>query len=186
MVASIIGRQAPLGATGVDGPVQLRNEVSRNHGSPSQRRRVIGNISTERVHLQEGQDDIYERIPAQRRRQNNGAHRRNIHISGFSPTNNDPSSRFNNIVAGYESMNRLTDAIANSFLPAQQNSTPHTLIDIVRDYHEISTLMQNAPPGTESFYTQALTLLDEEMTEVSSQRTNTRTDESQYDASVDG
>ncbi len=112
---------------------------------------MIGNISTERVNLQEGRDNIYERSPAQRQRQNNGSHRRNIHILGFPPTNNDPSSRFNNIVAGYESMNRLTDAIANSFLPAQQNSTKCTLIDIVRDYHEISTLMQNAPPGTESF-----------------------------------
>ncbi len=106
-------------------------------------------LDTERVHIQECRDDIYERSPAQRQRQNNGAHRWNIHILRFSPINNDPSSCFNNIVAGCESMNTLTDAIANSFLPTQP--TPRTLIDIVWDYHEISTIMQNAPPGTESF-----------------------------------
>ncbi len=61
MVASIIGQQAALGATGADGPVHLHNEVAQNNGSPSQWRQVVGSVMMERVNLQEGRDDVYER-----------------------------------------------------------------------------------------------------------------------------
>ncbi len=56
----------------------------------------------------------------------------NIHTANFGLERNDPSVRFNNIISGYESMNRLTDDIANSF---NQQSTQATeqqaIIDIV-------------------------------------------------------
>ncbi len=50
VVASIIGCQAPLGATGADGPVHHCNEVAQNNESPAQRRQVVGNVM-ERVNL---------------------------------------------------------------------------------------------------------------------------------------
>ncbi len=49
------------------------------------------------------------------------------------------------MVAGYESLNRLIDDIANSFISLQQNAVQYTLIDIDQDYHETTNLMQNAP-----------------------------------------
>ncbi len=131
MVASIIGRQANLGAVSHDGPVRLRNEVSSNHGRPELRRQVIGDVNMERVNLQEGIDDNYVRSPAPRFRVNNGIRRRNVHISGFAPDHNDPSARFNNIIAGYQSMDRLTDAIANSFLPQRPNVSLRSVVQIV-------------------------------------------------------
>ena len=57
VVASLVGRQAPLGITGNDGPVPLRHETSPNIGDPILQQQVIGNVSTERVLLQEGRDD---------------------------------------------------------------------------------------------------------------------------------
>ncbi len=92
VVASIIGQQVPLGATGADGPVHLQNEVAQNNGSPAQRRQVVGNVMMERVNLQEGRDDVYERSSAPRRRLHNGACHRNVHIARFSPNNNDQST----------------------------------------------------------------------------------------------
>ncbi len=121
-----------------------------------------------------------------RQRFHNGAHRRNVHIAGFSPTDNDPSARFNNIVAGYESLNRLTDAIASSFVPFQQHAVHRTLIDIVRDYHEITRLMQDAPPQREQFYMQALAVLDEEMMQISSVRSNDRSDQNHDNGHMNG
>ncbi len=112
-----------------------------------------------------------------RQRFHNGAHHRNVHIEGFSPANNDPSAQFNNIVAGYESLNQLTDVIASSFVPIQQHAVQQTLINIVRDYHEITRLMQDAPPQREQFYIQALAVLDEEMMQISLVRNNDRSDQ---------
>lgn len=67
------------------------------------------------VNLQEGIDDVHVHSPAPRYRVKSGMQLRNINVSGFSPDTNDPSDRFNNMIAGYQSMDRLTDMIANSF-----------------------------------------------------------------------
>ncbi len=71
VVGSIIECQAPLGATGADGPLQLCNEVAQNNGGPAKGRQVVGNVVMERVNLQEGRDDAYESSPAPRRRFHN-------------------------------------------------------------------------------------------------------------------
>ncbi len=87
---------------------------------------------------------VYKSSQAPRQTLHNGAQQRNVHLAGFSPTNNDLSAWFNNIVAGHASLNRLTDAIVYSFKPLQQNAAQHTPIDIAWDYHKISSLMSNA------------------------------------------
>ncbi len=48
---------------------------------------------------------------------NNGVRQKvnKCRLSGFKPDRNDPCARFSNIIAGYRSMNRPTDAIADSF-----------------------------------------------------------------------
>ncbi len=75
----------------------------------------------ERVKLQEGMDDNYVCSPAPQFQVNDGICRRIVHISGLSPDHNDPKARFNNMIAGYQSMDRLNDEIVNSFLPQWQN-----------------------------------------------------------------
>ncbi len=101
-------------------------------------------------------------------------------------TNIDQSAQFNNIVAGYESLNRLTGAIANSVIPFQQHTVQHTLIDIVWDYHEITSLMQDATPERERFHTQALAVLEEEMVEITPNRNIARSDQNHYNGSICG
>ena len=70
--ASIVGRQAPLGADGRH-PAELRTETSRNNGVPAMRSQVVGNVNVERVNLVdaegnselvEGRDDTAQQIPA--------------------------------------------------------------------------------------------------------------------------
>ncbi len=71
--------------------------------------------------LQEGRDDASIPSPVQTRHRSNGIRQCNVHLTGFSPDHNNPSVRFNNIIAGYESMNRLTNAIATSLTSQQAN-----------------------------------------------------------------
>ncbi len=78
--------------------------------------------------------------------------RRNVHTSGFSPDHNDTSARFNNIIAGYQSMDRLTDAITNSLLPQWPNVSLHSVVQIVQDYDEIVEHMGSAPSDRMKFY----------------------------------
>ena len=151
VVASLVGRQAPLGITGNDGPVPLCNETSPNIGDPILRQQVIGNVSTERVLLQEGRDDASIPSPVQRRHISNGIRQCNVHLTGFSPDHNDPSARFNNIIAGYESMNRLTNAIATLLTSQQANIPRCNVIEVVCDYNEVSNLMQHATTQYLSF-----------------------------------
>ncbi len=142
------------------------------------------NVMMERVNLQGGRDDAYESSPASRQRFHNGACHRNVHMSGFSPTINDPSAQFNNKVAGYEGLNQLTDAIANSFIPIQQNTIQQTLIDIFRNYHETTNLMQDSSLQRQPFYIQALAVLDEEMIGISSGRNNDGSDPNHNNGSM--
>ena len=168
MASSLTGRQAPLGAHG-SRPEQLRTETSGNDGAPSLRRQVVGNVNVERISvgnngnvdpLVEGRDDTANRRPAPRNR--NGVRRRNVHV-GFSAATNDPSSRFQNIVQGYESLNGLTQAVT-SMLYAPPPAPPRRVIDIVKDYGETVQLLEHVTSDAEqAFYRSALSRLELEM-----------------------
>ncbi len=162
VVASLVGRQAPLGATGNEGPVLLRNETSPNRGRTTTRQ-VVGNVNMEHVSPQEGRDDSYVRNPAPRHHVRSGVQRRNVHLGSFTPQHNDPSMRFQSIVARYESMNRLSNAITQSLVPRRSVS------DIAREYHDVLILMQNAPTEYHDFFRNALSLLNEEINTLSNQ-----------------
>ena len=160
IAASLIGRQAPLGARGNDGPVQLRNELARNAGSRALRQQVIGDVDAERVGV-EGRDDAGRVQRAPRRRTGTGTRRRNVHIPGFGADENDPSARFAHIRASYESMSRLSDAISHSFAAPEP---PRLLIETVRNYAEVAGLRDAASSAQDtSFYERAAGALDEEL-----------------------
>ena len=91
----------------------------------------------------EGRNDSENRRPAPRGRTGNDVRRRNIHLGGFRSGNNDPSSRFNNIVEGYQALDGLTHAISQ-FIAAPLQGPPRRMIDIVREYNETSQMLENA------------------------------------------
>ncbi len=73
-------------------------------------------------------------------------------------------------------MNRITDEMSNPFLPQQQNLSLHSVVQIVRDYDEIVECMQNATSNRMEFYWHALTLLNQEMMEISYESKRSRGD----------
>ena len=120
VVASLTGRQAPLGIR--NGPAQLRTETTRNRGAPVMRQQIVGNVDAETVYeggdeegdefAEEGYGDVVHRYAAPRRRTiTNGTRQRNIHLD-FSPDGNDPSSRYSSIVGAYSSIDLLGRAVA--------------------------------------------------------------------------
>ena len=176
-VASITGRQAPLGHDGT-GRAELRTETSPNEGIPAMRQQVVGNVNMERLNasdnneeevfgdkLVEGRDDDARRRSAPCRRNINGVHRRNVHLA-FGAGNNDPSTRFSNISRGYESLDNLTHAIAESFAAPERR--PHRdLIEVVRDYSETSWLVDNSSHEADRvFYRMVLVGLNAERAEI--------------------
>ena len=57
VVASLVGRQAPLGFHRSNvGPIQLRTETSRNNDIPVLRRQVVGNVDAETIYENGGDD----------------------------------------------------------------------------------------------------------------------------------
>ena len=184
VVASLVGRQAPLGFHRSNvGPIQLRTETSRNNDIPVLRRQVVGNVDAETIYenggddanvaddgeFLEGRDDVGYRHSAPRRRIRNGIRRRNVHIEGFGPEDNDPSSRFYNVQRGYASLESLSQAITLS-LSAPQQSNPRRMMDIVREYSETNQLMANAATDRErAFYSTALQLLHTEIQTMASE-----------------
>ena len=72
----------------------------------------------------------------------NGIHRRNVHLNSFDPDQNDPSTSFNNMRGGYESLNALTEAISHSFSVLHRPLC--CLMDILCDYDEICRMLENA------------------------------------------
>ena len=154
-VASIAGRQAPLGVRGGSEPAEVRTETSTNHGAPHMRARTIGGVNSERVNvgLVEGRDDNARRSPAPRQHTSNGTRRRNVHQAGFGAGENDPSTRFRHIQDGYASLNRLTDAIAHSFVTPIQETPRLSMLDLVRGYAETSRNLANTSNADEqNFY----------------------------------
>ena len=133
------------------------------------RRQVIGDVNTERVNvmgadsnalLVEGRDDTARRSPAPQRNTNNGVRRRNVHVGGgFGAGQNDPGARFEHIVGGYESLNRLTDAISHSFVQQDQRQ----IIDIVREFVEVSRNLADGQADQQDFYRQAQAALRAEL-----------------------
>ncbi len=165
-----MGRQAPLGFRG-NRPAELRTENSANDGAPTMRRQVVGNVNAESIdleadHLVEGRDDISVSRPAPRRQTTNGVRRRNVHL-GFGPDSNDPSTRFANIVRGYEAMDGLTEAITQYFATPHQ-AVPRRMIDITREYAETVVLLENANREEDrEFYRAQLRHLNEERQQLS-------------------
>ena len=102
---------------------------------------VNGDAENDPADLIEGKDDIANCQSAPRRRTNNSTRR---HVqNGFSASSNDPSSRFNNIVQGFQSLDALTRAITTSVsAPAQR--LPCLIVDVVCDFAETKTTLSNA------------------------------------------
>lgn len=144
VVASIVGRQAPLGSTADNGPVQLRNEISSNIGSEVAQR-FIGNVSTECIELQngasqvvspsmEGRDDTIRRNRGPSRQTTNGIRRRNVRNASelnFIPgaNTNDPSTRFEHITRGYEAVERLLNSSDDILAQTNQNSLVRQMME---------------------------------------------------------
>ena len=173
-VASLVGRQAPLGVTAGSQPAQVRNETARNEGPPDMREQTLGDHETERVNVSvEGRDDAGRRTSANRGRVN-GSRRRNVHTASFSAGDNNPSARFENIRNGYDSLNRLTDAISHSFVtPQQRQQQTPSVIEIVRNYAEISSLLANAAtPDQEQFYRNAQIRMHAQLAGIAGSETN--------------
>jgi len=153
VAASIVGRQAPLGARAGGAPVQLLRETARGRGPSSLRQQVVGQVNAERVADEEvevaieGRNDSVRRTAAPRR--TSGVRRRNVHVRNFAAGESDPSSRFASIQEGYSSLNRLTDAIAHSFVAPHARATNEeaprrTLVQIAREITEVSGMLTGA------------------------------------------
>lgn len=146
VVASLTGRQAPLGIR--NGPAQLRTETTRNRGAPVMRQQIVGNVDAETVYeggdeegdefAEEGYGDVVHRYAAPRRRTINGTRQRNIHLD-FSPDGNDPSSRYSSIVGAYSSIDLLGRAVARSM-----EGPPRTFLDISNEYQAVANNLRNA------------------------------------------
>ena len=172
VVASLVGRQAPLGVR--NGPTQLRTETTRNRGSRVMRQQVIGSVDAEIVYEEgdedeeavEGRDDVAYPHVARRQRTTNGTRRRNTHLD-FSPDGNDPSSRYSEVARAYSSITVMSRSIARSM-----DGPPRSFADVARDYSAVSTLLQNATEAHErSHYTMALQGLDFELSAMMPTRT---------------
>jgi len=174
IAASLVGRQAPLGDQG-RGLAELRTETSQNNDEPRMRQQVVGRVSTETVYENmdgdadayvdsddfiEGRDDVVHRQVAPRLCIINGVRRRNVHLGGFGPDENDPSSRFPTVRHGYSSFIALSQALTE-----EVRRTPHwRMIDVVREYNETSQFMESATNERDrSFYASALELLSNEL-----------------------
>ena len=176
IVASLVGAQAPLGFQG-GARAQLRTETSRNNDAPRMRQQVVGVVNSEVVDgdedddLVEGTDDVGHRRASPRRR--TGVYHRNIHSStGFSPQNNDPSSRFYSIQQGYASLEALTRAVTESISSPIQ---PRQMMDVAREYQEASRMLASATADHErAFYNTILESLNEEITRMVNGGSNNR------------
>ena len=180
IVSGLTGRHTPLGNHhDGSGPVQLRAETSTNIGTRSIRQQHIGDVDVEvvgddAIHdwmvegdddianerpaqrrrtqngvrrcnvnwMVEGDDDIANDRPAQRRRTQNGVHQRNVHIN-FGADTNDPAARFHHVSRAFASLDALTHAVAQSFAAPPQ-APPRSLIVIVRDYQHTSEILAGA------------------------------------------
>lgn len=152
VVSSLTGRQAPLGNSHGQGPVQLRTETSRNAGSAGMRQMSVGDYNVEVVGddamndridedslLVEGVDDTADVRPARRRRTNSGVRRRNANID-FGAGRNDPAARFHHVTQAFASLDALTHAVAQSFSAAPTRS----LIDVAIDFDRATEMLIRA------------------------------------------
>ena len=136
------------------------------------RSQVVGNVNVERVNLVdaegnselvEGRDDTAQQIPAPRQHTNNGTRQRNIHTDGgFQAGQNDLSARFGAVQGAYESMNRLTDAIAQAFA-APQHENRRGIREIMSDFTEVSQNRESARADQQEIYNQAFAALTMEL-----------------------
>ena len=141
---------------------------------------MLGGVEAERVNqegldqfLVEGRDDASHRHRAPRG-VTNGTHRHNVHLSSFAADINDPSERFQHIISGYQSLDRISEAIVQSFTASSQprgNSAPlpRSVIEIARDHQAISQMHENATTDSDrAFYQRALDQLSIELCNLTS------------------
>ena len=111
----------------------------------------------------EGRDDTVQQITAPRQHTNNETRRRNIHTGGgFQAGQNDPNARFGAAQGAYESMNRLTDTIAQAFA-APQHENRRGIREIMSDFTEVSQNRESAIADQQEIYNQALAALTMEL-----------------------
>ena len=129
VASSLAGCQAPLGNRG-NGPAELCTETSGNIGAPALQSQVVVNVNEERRHAEydtdaliEGRNNAENYRPAPCGRTKNGVCQCSIHLGGFRAGKYDPSSRFNNIVQGYQALDGLTQTISQ-FIAAPQQGPP--------------------------------------------------------------
>jgi len=191
VAASLTGRQGPLGYQG-SGPATLRTETAPNVGRPEMRQRTIGAVSSTRTRVGddtdepgnvEGRDDVRQRRQAPRRNRS-GTRRRNVHVNGgsFNPEVNDPEARFGGIAYGYNSLNTLTQGIAQMISGFERRAP----IEIVNNYAETSQLLAGARnPQDIAFYNRALDFFRYEMSSFHSNGTNETTTETDRENDAD-
>eukprot|EP00804_Cyclotella_cryptica_P021109 CCRYP_020181-RA/>CCRYP_020181-RA protein AED:0.61 eAED:0.40 QI:0/-1/0/1/-1/1/1/0/162 len=143
------------------------------------RRRIIGNVDAEQVNknlstsppqlpnLVKDCNDFARRRVAPCRPTNNGVHRQNAHLD-FGPDTNDPSTGFERIMRGYDSLDALTHAITQSIVtPPQIRPPPQQLGDVLREYSQATQLLENATTNhARSFYSGTLIVLTVEMEQI--------------------
>ena len=161
VVSSLTGRQAPLGNSHGQGPVQLRTETSRNAGLGRMRQMSVGDYNVEVVGndamndrndedslLVEGVDDTADVRPARRRRTNDGVRRQNANID-FGARRNDPAARFHHVTQAFASLDALTHAVAQSFSAPSQEPT-RSLIDVAIDFDRATEMLIRARERNDS------------------------------------
>jgi hypothetical protein len=164
VVASLTGRQAPLGYQG-RGPEPLRSETAPNAGGPELRQRIIGQVQAQSIPLVEGRDDT-RRVRTAPPNIRNGPRRRNVHTEGFAAGVNDPSSRMAPLGACFHSMNELTQ-VNSRLIASMEHGPPRQAIDIVENFHTTLGYLNEAASQTNtiaaSFFSRALNAYDAEL-----------------------
>ena len=126
VATSLVGRQATLGQQSNE-PAELRNETSANEGDPEMRQRTVGFVDRDTLRT----SDIENRRRAPRRINRNTTRRTNVHINGlnFGADENDPSSRFDQIRGGYQTlsdMRREATLLMNAPQPPRDIGSIHS------------------------------------------------------------
>lgn len=155
IAASLVVYQTPLGYNN-NTPAELRNEISRSNGSVAMHRQIILNVSVEHwdalyvkdIHdnavIMECRNDRRQCVIAPHQCKTSCTCWRNIHISGeFHANENDPSTRFENITHGYESLNAVEQAITESLTHVEEGPQHH-LREIMDNFAAANRYLKNA------------------------------------------
>ena len=141
---------------------------------------MVGNSSAERFDASENcieaRDDNVRRHAAPTHNIVNGTPRCNVHVpGGVAPAISEPSTRFGQLVRGYQSLDTMTNTITDYFAAPQQGP-PWRMINVVRDYNETDQARQNAQPDStvREFYKSSLERFTVELKQIGGGRCHTR------------